>query len=75
MTVYKSIEQLARQTAQYAVKLAEGEEVDTGETFFDGTADVPFLRLTPVAVTQENIDKEVIESRFHLRSEVYLNVD
>lgn len=75
MTVYKSIEQLAKQTAQYAVKLAKDEPLELPDTFFDGTYDVPFLKLDPVAVTQENIDREIIDSRFHLRSEVYLNVE
>ena len=75
MTVYKSIDDLARETAQYAVKLAEDQPLDIRETFFDGTYDVPYLKLDPVAVTQENLDSEIIDSRFHLRSEVYLNVD
>lgn len=75
MTVYKSIDQLAKQTAQYAVKLAKGEPLDeVTDTFNDGTYDIPFLKLEPVAVTKENIDREIIDSRFHLHSEVYLNV-
>ncbi len=75
MTVYKSIDQLARQTAQYAVKLAKGESLEAiTDTFNDGSYDVPFLKLDPVAVTKENIDREIIDSRFHLQSEVYLNV-
>lgn len=75
MTVYKSIDQLAKQTAQCAVKLAKGEPLDEVTfTFNDGTYEVPFLKLEPVAVTKENIDREIIDSRFHLQSEVYLNV-
>lgn len=74
MTVYKSIDQLARQTAQYAVKLAKDEPFTLPDSFNDGTFDVPFLKLEPIAVTAENMDKEIIDSRFHLRSEVYLNV-
>ena len=75
MTVYKSIDQLAKQSAQYAVMLAKGEDPDLDETFHDGTYDVPYLKLEPVAVTAENMDKEIISSRFHLKNEVYLNVD
>lgn len=75
MTVYKSIDQLARQSAQYAVMLAEGAVPDLAETFNDGTYDVPYLKLEPVAVTSENMDEEIISSRFHLKNEVYLNVD
>ena len=75
MTVYKSIDQLAKQSAQYAVMLAEDTDLDLTETFNDGTYDVPYLKLEPVAVTRENMDKEIISSRFHLKNEVYLNVD
>lgn len=75
MTVYKSIDQLAKHTAQYAVKLAKGEPLeDITDIYNDGTYDIPFLKLEPVAVTKENIDREIIDSRFHLQSEVYLNV-
>lgn len=75
MTVYKSIDQLAKQSAQYAVMLANGDDLDLEETFHDGTYDVPYLKLEPVAVTAENMDAEIISSRFHLKNEVYLNVD
>ncbi len=36
--------------------------------------EVPYLGLAPVAVTAENMDEVIIESGFHLRDEVYLNV-
>lgn len=75
MTVYKSIDQLAKQSAQYAVMLASDEDLQLSETFHDGTYDVPYLKLEPVAVTKENMDDEIIASRFHLKNEVYLNVD
>ena len=75
MTVFKSIDQLAKQTAQYAVRLADDEPMDLSETFYDGSGDVPFLKLTPIAVTKETMDREIIDSGFHLKSEVYLNVD
>lgn len=74
MTVYKSIDQLAKQSAQYAVMLAEGTDLDLEETFNDGTYDVPYLKLEPVAVTRENMDQEIIFISFSLKNEVYLNV-
>ena len=74
MTVFKPIDHLAREAAHMAVQMAQGKDPDTGETFFDGTYEVPFLKLDPVAVTKENIDKEIIASRFHMKKEVYLNV-
>lgn len=75
MTVYKSIDQLARQAAEEAVKMVKKENLDLTETFNDGSNQVPYLRLTPIAVTAENIDDEIISSRFHLANEVYLNVE
>ncbi len=73
MTVYKSIDSLAKEAAKAAVKMAEGEEVTTEYTMNDGTYEVPFLKLEPVAVTQDNIDDVIINSGFHLKEEVYLN--
>lgn len=74
MTVFKSVEELAKSAAEYAVQLGKGEAITTNDTFFDGTGDVPYEKLMPVAVTKENIDKVIIEGRFHLREEVYLNI-
>ena len=75
MTVYKSIDQLARCAAECAVKIAKEEDLNLTETFDDGSHQVPYLKLTPIAVTAENMDEEIISSRFHLANEVYLNVE
>ena len=79
MTVYKPVDELARQAAILSVKLGGGtvsESVDAeaAETIDDGTSDVPYYRIEPVAVTKENMDREIIESGFHRREDVYLNV-
>lgn len=73
MTVYKPVEKLAGQAAELAVKLAKGEGIDISETISDGTYDVPYEKLEPVAVTKNNMD-EVIIGSYHQRDEVYLNV-
>ena len=73
MTVYKPVEKLARMAAEMAVDLAKGEDIGVTETIFDGSKDVPFMKLTPIAVTKENMD-EVITGKYHLRNEIYLNV-
>jgi ABC-type xylose transport system, periplasmic component len=75
MTVYKPVEKLAQAAAEYAIQLAENKQI-TGvhDTINDGTYDVPYLYLEPIAVTKDNIDETVIDSGFHLREEVYLNV-
>ena len=73
MTVYKPVEKLAERAAEIAVALAARESVDISETIHDGTYDVPYEKLTPVAVTKDNMD-EVIIGSYHQRKEVYLNV-
>ncbi len=79
MTVYKPIEVLAKRAAQCAVTLAEGGQVNgVGDGQFtminDGTYDIPYVSIQPIMVTRENIDEEIIDSGFHLREDVYLNV-
>ncbi len=80
MTVYKPIEQLAKTAAECAVKFAKGEKVvgtDIGRSDVIKTSDgweVPYWGLEPIAVTKENMDEIVIDSGFHLREEVYMNV-
>ena len=74
MTVYKSVEELARTAAQMAVALGNGEEIETSETIFDGSVDVPCYYIDPVAVTAENMDEVIIDSGFHQKEDVYLNI-
>ena len=73
MTVYKPLELLAQRAAEMSVALAEGEMPETKSLINDGTFDVPFEKLDPVAVTKENMD-EVIIGKYHQKNEVYLNV-
>lgn len=72
MTVYKPIEKLAKSAAEYAVAMAKGETVVTEEFLNDGTTDVPYIKLQPLAVTKGNIDAIIIDSGFHLREDVYI---
>lgn len=78
MTVYKPIEKLAQKTAECAVKMSKGEEIEPGanelSTINDGTYDVPYLSIEPVSVTEKNMDEVIIKSGFHLKEDVYLNV-
>ena len=73
MTVYKPVEKLARRAAELSVALAQGEQPEISETMNDGSYDVPYERLEPVAVTKENMD-EVITGKYHEESDIYLNV-
>ena len=79
MTAFKSIEDLAREAAKYAVEIGSGKEVSkldgVTEKVNDGTYDIPARVLQPTAVTRENIDEVIIDGGFHRRDEVYLNAD
>ncbi len=74
MTVYKPVDALAKQAAECAIKLAKNEDIGTEETMNNGTFDVPYISLTPIPVTADNIDEVIINSGFHSREDVYLNV-
>lgn len=81
MTVYKPINDLAKEAAECTVKLARGEQIvgnvldvsDVKEN--EDGQEVPYYGLEPVAVTTENMDSVIIGSGFHSREEVYLNVE
>lgn len=79
MTAFKSIEDLAREAAKYAVEIGSGKEISKldgiTEEVNDGTYDIPARILEPTAVTKENIDEVIIDGGFHRRDEVYLNAD
>jgi D-xylose transport system substrate-binding protein len=72
MTVYKPIDELASQAAEYAVRLAKGG-IAADETISDGTYDIPYVRIAPVKVTKDNLDQVIIAGGFHLKEDVYLH--
>lgn len=76
MTVYKPVERLAQRAAECAVILAQDEEIKGDDvTMLDnGSFLVPYVGLDPVSVTKENINDVIINSGFHLKEDVYLNV-
>ncbi len=74
MTVYKPVENLAKSAAEYAVSLAGGEEIKTATKYNDGTYDVPFIKLEPIAVNAKNMDETIIAGGYHLKEDVYINV-
>lgn len=51
------------------------EELKTLSTIYDGTCEVPYYAIDPVAVTKDNMDQVIIASDFHTREDVYLNID
>ena len=74
MTVYKPVNELAKQAAEYAVRLGKGEALELENAFFDGEYEVPYKQLEPIAVTKENMDEVIIKGGFHLKEDVYLNI-
>ncbi len=73
MTVYKPVEKLAVKAAERAVDMANDIPLGLKDTFNDGTYDVPYEKLEPIAVTKSNMD-EVITGKYHQKNEIYLNV-
>ncbi|MBP5197643.1 MAG: substrate-binding domain-containing protein [Lachnospiraceae bacterium] len=74
MTVYKPIDTLAETAANFAVRLANGDMPEDLLTENNGRYDVPCIYVTPYAVTIDNIDEMIIDSGFHMKNDVYLNV-
>ncbi len=74
MTVYKPVEKLAQKAAEYAVKLANEDALQVTDTFDDGSGEVPYVGLEPIAVTKDNMDV-IINDGYHLEEEIYLNVN
>jgi len=74
MTVYKPVEKLAQAAAEYAIKIANGEELTGVQMMDDEGKQIPYVFLEPIAVTKDNIDNVIINSGYHLKEDVYLNV-
>lgn len=76
MTVYKPVDKLARQAAEYAVMMAKGESIplEDASIIENGRYQIPYVALEPISVTKENINEVIINSGFHLKEDVYLNV-
>lgn len=74
MTVYKQVEKEAEAAARAAVALVKGEPLENTVSSSDGSYSIPCIVLEPVAVTKDNMDEIIIDSGFHLREEVYMNV-
>jgi D-xylose transport system substrate-binding protein len=76
MTVYRPIESLAMSAAHYAVRLALGEELDEITEYRENQVGrIPFVGLEPTAVTIDNIEEVILETGFHLREDVFRNVE
>jgi D-xylose transport system substrate-binding protein len=73
MTVYKPIRAEAFAAAQAAIALLRGEDLTAltgGLTLNNGTNDIPFMALTPIGVTKDNVGDTVIADGFRNWDEI-----
>lgn len=71
MTVYKNVKTLAAKAAEVAVQMAQGQNVSAPAKVNNAKIDVPSVLLEPVVVTKDNIDKELIDSDWFTKEQVY----
>lgn len=74
MTVYKPIREIATTSAEVAISLAKGEEVETDITIDNGFKEVPFVQLTPISVDKDNLLEVIVGDGFHSYEDVYKNI-
>ena len=72
MTVYKPIKLEAEAAAYAAIALLQGNDPATlaDETIFNGRNHIPYIKLTPLAVTVDNISETVIADGFRTWEEI-----
>lgn len=71
MTVYKPIQPLAKKAMEVAIQMAKGEQVATDSVTPNGQIDVPTVLVEPIAITKDNIDKEIIEGGYYTKEQIY----
>lgn len=76
VTVYKAVEQLAKQAAELAVKMAHNEDItDVCSELMLENGKLSYVALPVQAVNEENMESIIIDSGFHLKEDIYLNVN
>ena len=73
-TIYKPVDRLALKAAGFAIMLAKGEKIQTDSTIDNGAGLIPYVRLEPILVTKDLLDRTVIKDGFQTAADVYLNV-
>lgn len=76
MTIYKPLVELANTAVEFAVKVANGEDVADMCNLVNnnGQVDVPTVALSPQVCTADNMMDTVIADGFHAFEDVYANV-
>lgn len=74
MTIYKPTKNIASESVDLAIKLANGDKItNIHNTINNGRRNVPTLFLTPQVVTKENIRETVIKDGYYIESQVFKN--
>lgn len=72
MTILKDTRELGTNAIEAAIKIANGEDVNTeGNVVNNNKIDVPSLLLTPYVVTKDNLDELLIDSGYLNKEDVY----
>lgn len=76
MTVYKPVEKLAKRAAECTIELVKNSKLQGEDVteFNVGNYTVPYIGMEPISVNSDNIDEIIVDSGFHRREDVYLNV-
>jgi D-xylose transport system substrate-binding protein len=69
--IWKKIKPLAETSAEVAVKLANGEEVQADKMINNGFVDVPTVVTPVVLITKDNLDETIIAEGFYTKDQVY----
>lgn len=75
-TIYKPINQLSMVTVDYALKLISDKRIEYEETIENDFKNnvVPYIKLDFIVVTKENIDEVIVNTGFHDKDSVYMNI-
>ena len=73
MTVYKSLKSLAYKSAEVAMKIASGGNIESNATTPNGEINVPSILLDPVIVDKNNIRTTLISDGLHSEKDVFEN--
>lgn len=70
MTVFKDVRAEAKKAAEDAIALAKGETVNSNSKVNNNKMDVPSDLLTPVVITKDNINKELVDSGWFTKDQI-----
>lgn len=76
MTVFKDQKKLSDKAFEIAVEMFDSKkEIKTNGKVNNGKVDVPAVLLTPIVVDKNNLDKELVQSGYLNKDEVYRDIN